>query len=295
MGSAGAGYQLFTNGGVRAAYTVCRLGEANFYLVAGASDERLFLDELWRSLSAEAGVVVRNVTLERGCFAVIGPAAREALAAVVDADLAADSWPPGHVRSISVGLAPDVRIMRVGSTGELGWELHHPIAYQRYLLDRLLAAGQACGMRLVGRRALNALRLEKSYAAAGPDMNAEVTAVEAGLADVLDLDKGPFVGRDAVYAELARGARRTLATIMIATKDASVRGHESVYHEGRLAGRITSGAFSPYFGQDVALALLPLALGRPGTELTVPVLDDTCAARVVAASPYDPADLRGRG
>jgi dimethylglycine dehydrogenase len=84
---------------------------------------------------------------------------------------------------------------------------------------------------------------------------------------------------------------RRLTTITIATRGASV-GHESVYRAGRLAGRVTSGGFSPYFGQDIALALLPAALSASGTEPSVPVLDAICAARVVADSPYDPEGSR---
>jgi dimethylglycine dehydrogenase len=292
VGTAGAGYLLFETGGVRAGFAVSRLAEDLFYLVGGARTERLDLDALWRLLPADGGVVLRNVTMERGCFAVTGPKARELLADLVEADLSNAAFPPGTVRTLSIGLAADVRLVRTSSTGELGWELHHPIAYQRHLLDRILAAGARHRLRLVGQRALNPLRLEKSYPAVGPDMNVEISALAAGLGPVLALEKGPFIGRDAILRLQADPPARRLATIVIATRGASVLGHEGLYRAGRLAGRITSGAFSPTFGEDVALALLPAALAVPGTELTVPVLDAVCTARVVADSPYDPQGLR---
>jgi len=292
VGTAAAGYQLFHNGGVRAAFTVCRLEQELFYLVSTARTERLDFDELSRALPPSGGVQLRNVTPERGCFAVTGPRSRDLLAGLVEADLSNQAFPQGAVRTVSIGLAPDIRMVRTSSTGELGWELHHPIAYQRHLLDRILATGASHGLRLIGQRALNPLRLEKSYPVVGPDMNVEINAIEAGLGSALALDKGPFVGREALRRLQAAPPARRLATIMIATQGASVLGHEGIYDGARLVGRITSGAFSPTFGQDVALARLPPALGQPGTKLTVPVLDGLCEARVVADSPYDPEGRR---
>jgi dimethylglycine dehydrogenase len=292
VGRVGAGYLLLATGGVRSGFAVYRLEEDLFYLVTGARTERLDCDALWRLLPPEGGVALRNVTMAHGCFAVTGPRARELLADIVESDLSNAAFPAGAVRTLAIGLAPGVRLARVSSTGELGWELHHPIAWQRHLLDRILAGGAQHGLRLVGQRALNPLRLEKSYPAVGPDMNAEITAVEAGLGGALAPEKGPFVGREALLRQQALPPARRLATLLIATQGASVLGHEGVYRDGRLAGRITSGAFSPTFGQDVALALLPPVLAVPGTELAVPVLDAVCPARVVADSPYDPEGLR---
>ncbi len=291
-GSVAAGYQLFPNGGVRAAYAVHRLDEQSFYLTFAPHNERLFADELWRMLPADGGVTLRNVTMAFGCFAIAGPKARDVLAGLADGDFATAQFPPGAIRMASIGLAHDVRIARTGGTGELEWELHHPIAYQRHLLERILAAGAPHGLRLIGRRALNPLRLEKSYAAAGPDLNSEISAAEAGLLAALDLGKGDFVGRAALLDLSRRPPPRRLVTISIDTQGASVLGHESVLHEGRVVGRVTSGAFSPYFGHDIALALLPAGLSQPGAALTVPVLDSVRPARVVANSPYDPGNLR---
>jgi dimethylglycine dehydrogenase len=292
VGAACAGYQLFENGGVRAAYTVSRLEENLFYLMSGARSEQLNFDELWRLLPHDDGVALRNVTMERGSFAIAGPRSRDVLAFLIEASLSNDAFPPGAVKTMCVGLAHDVWVMRVSSTGELGWELHPPIAYQRHLLERILAARIGHGLRPIGQRALNPLRLEKSYRAIGSDMNVEISALDAGLASMLDLDKGPFIGRDAVRQLQARRQTRRLATITIATQGASLLGHETVYHMAKPPGRITSGGFSPYFGHDIALALLPVELSTPGTELTVPVLDDVRDARVIADSPYDPEGLR---
>ena len=293
-GCIGAGYQLFAHGGVRAAYAVDRIDERLFLLTFGVHNERLFEDALRRLLPTDGSAALRNVGMGFGCFTVTGPKARAVLADVLAVDPFAAGLLPGSARTMRVGLAHDVRVACVSSTGELGWDLLHPIAYQRHLLDSILAAGAPHGLRLVGRRALNPLRLEKSYPVVGPDMNAEISPLEAGILGALDIDKGPFVGRDALLRLRERAPSRVLATISVASNGASVLGHESVLHAGRCVGRVTSGAYSPTFGHDIALAMLPPALSAPGTELAVPVLDALCRAWVVAASPYDPDNLRLR-
>jgi dimethylglycine dehydrogenase len=292
LGTAAAGYQLFENGAVRAAYTVARLADDLFYLVSAARAERLNFDELWRLLPQDGSVTLRNVTMAHGCFAITGPKSREVLAELLNIELSNDACPPASVKTISAGLAADLRLLRVSATGELGWELHCPVAYQPYLLDRLLAQGLPVGLRLVGQRALNPLRLEKSYRAVGPDLNIEISALEAGLGPALDMEKDGFVGRAALWRLRGRNEGRRLVTIELETEGASLLGHEGVYHEGKLAGRITSGAFSPWFARDIALALMPASLALPGTRLSVPVLDSVRPARVIPDSPYDPANLR---
>jgi dimethylglycine dehydrogenase len=291
-GTVGAGYLLFENGGVRAGFAVYRLDETRFELGCGPSSERLYADELWRRLPQDGSVALRPVTMQYGCFELAGPRARDVLADLVEIDLSTEQFPPGAIRSAALGLAHDVRLVRTGSTGELGWELVHPIAYQRTLLERILAVGATHGLRLIGQRALKPLRLEKSYPAVGPDMNVEISAIEAGIAGSLDLRKGVFPGRASVLRPAARAPARVLATLSITSDGASVLGHESVRHEGRTVGRVTSGAYSPYFRHDIALALLPAALSVPGTPLQVPILDRLCPAQVVAPSPYDPENLR---
>lgn len=294
-GMSAGGYQLFERGGVRASYTVVRLDEALFYLVGSPRSERLNFDELWRRLPRDGSVTLRNVTAERGGFSVTGPAARDILRGLAETDLGREAFPQGAVRLANVGLAGDVRLIRTGSTGELGWDLHVPIAYERHLLDCLLDHGAGHSLRLVGQRALNDLRLEKSYAAVGPDLNREISALEGGLETVLAFDKGDFIGGDALSAERGREPSRRLATLSIDIRNgAAPLGHEGVYHEGKLAGRITSGGFSPSFNHGIALALLPPPLCEPGTELKVPLLDTWCAATVLPPSPYDPENLRSQ-
>lgn len=126
------------------------------------------------------------------------------------------------------------------------------------------------------------------------DMNPELTAWESNLERFIRLDKGEFIGRQALVRQKEQGVKQRSVTISIDTDGASSFIHEGVYHDGKLAGRITSGGYAYTLGYDVAFALLPVELGNPGTELEVPILGEMRKARVIAESPYDPDALRGR-
>jgi dimethylglycine dehydrogenase len=234
------------------------------------------------------------VTNERGCFTVVGPKAREVLQSLTEMDLSNEGFPWFAVKSGTVGLASDLRLLRVNYEGELGWELYHPLCYQRHLLEALLSAGAPHGLRLIGLHALEALRLEKSYRAMYRDMNPELTAWESNLDRFVRLDKGDFIGKQALLRQREDGVKQRSVTISIETDGVSSLIHEGVYHNGKLAGRITSGGYAYTLGCDVAFALLPVELGDPGTELEVLILGEMCKARVIPESPYDPEALRGR-
>jgi dimethylglycine dehydrogenase len=287
-------HHLTRDGGVRGEYMVARLADDTFYLISTPRAERWNFDELSRLLPDDGSVLLRNVTNDRGCFTIVGPKSREVLQAVTEIDLSNASFPWFSVRSGTVGLASDVRLLRVNYEGELGWELYHPLCYQRHLLDELISAGKPHGLRLVGLYALESLRLEKSFRAMYRDLNPELTAWESGLDRFVCLEKGEFIGRDALIRQKEKGIVRRLATLAIETQGASSLMHEGVYQQDRLVGRITSGGFAHSLGHDIALALLPVDLCTIGTEFEVPILGKTRKARVIADSPYDPKSLRSR-
>jgi dimethylglycine dehydrogenase len=282
-------HQLTRSGGVQAEYMVARLADDAFYLISTPRAERWNFDDLSKLLPNDGSVDLRNVTNERGCYTIVGPKAREVLQAVTEVDLSNKAFPWFSLRTGTVGLASDVRILRVNYEGELGWELYHPLSFQRQLLDELLAAGQPHGLRLVGLYAL-----ESSYRAMYRDMNPELTAWESSLDRFIALDKGDFIGRDALVQQKEKGVKRRSVTLAIDTNGASSLIHEGVYHKGKLVGRITSGGFAHTLRHDVAFALLPVELGAIGTELDVPILGEKRKARVIAESPYDPKSLRSR-
>ncbi|WP_286181355.1 aminomethyltransferase family protein, partial [Rhizobium sp. ICMP 5592] len=294
VGRVNLSHHLTRNGGVQAEYIVSRLEDGTFYLISTPRAERWNFDDLSKLLPKDGTVQLRNTTNERGCFTIVGPKAREVLQGLTEMDLSNEAFPWFGVKSGTVGLATDVRLLRVNYEGELGWELYHPLCYQRHLLEALLAAGGPHGLRLIGLQALESLRLEKSYRAMYRDMNPELTAWESGLDRFIRLDKGEFIGKQALLRQKEQGVKQRSVTISIDTDGASSLIHEGVYRNGKLAGRITSGGYAYTLGCDVAFALLPVELGNPGIELEVPILGEMRKARVIAESPYDPDALRGR-
>jgi dimethylglycine dehydrogenase len=285
---------LAPRGGVLCEFTVTRLGEDFFYLVGTPRGERHDFDLLEKLLPKDGGVSLRNATLERGCFTVVGPAAREVLQPITDTDLSNDSFPWLTARSATVGLASDVRMLRVSYEGELGWELYHPICHQSHLLDELLKAGEPHGLQLVGNRAIESLRLEKSYRAMYRDMNVEHTALESGLDRFLKFDKEGFIGRDALLRQKQQGLGRRLVTLKVETVDADAYSNENVYSNGALVGRVTSGAHSHHFGHCLSMAYLDIDHALEGRELEVAVLGERRRATVIADSPYDAGNQRPR-
>ncbi len=282
-------------GGVRAEFTVTRLTDDLFYLVATPRGERHDFDCLLKLLPDDGSVRLHNATLERGCFTLVGPKSRDLLQGLVDEDLSNGAFPWLTAQTATVAWASEVHMLRVNYEGELGWELYHPICYQHHLLDTLLAAGADHGLRLAGNRAIESCRLDKSYRAMYRDLNIEHTALEAGLERFVRFDKNEdFIGRDALLRQKEAGLSRRMVTLKVETVDADAYSNEGVYRDGQLVGRVTSGASSHTLGHCISMAYLDIDHAQEGTELEIPLLGTTRKATVIADSPYDPANERPR-
>jgi dimethylglycine dehydrogenase len=178
-----------------------------------------------------------------------------------------------------------VNAIRVAYTGELGWELHHPIEMQRYLWNLLTEAGEKHGMKLVGARAQNWLRQEKSYRAFGNELGRDATPMEADLPRFIDLSKD-FHGK----AEMeAKGVRSKCVTLLIdGPADADPWGREALYHGDVKVGRLTSGGYSVAFEKSIGMGYVSPELAVVGTKLQVKMFDQLWDAEIVEDSPYDP-------
>ena len=285
---------LTHKGTVRAEFTVTRLDHDLFYLVGTPRGERHDFDLLEKSLPEDGSVTLRNATFERGCFTVVGPNARRLLENLVDGDLSNEAFRWMTAQSLTVGLASDVRMMRVNYEGELGWELYHPIPYNLHLFDEIVKAGAEHGLAHAGYRAIESLRLEKSYRAMYRDMDIEHTALESGLERFVKFDKEEFVGRNALLTQQQQGLAKRLVTLRVQTVDADAFMNEAVYRDGALAGRVTSGATSHHVGQCLSMAYLDIEHAEVGTELEIRLLDNLCPAVVIEDAPYDPGNQRPR-
>jgi len=287
-------YALTAAGTTRTEYTIVRNGENNYYLVsAGAWTEydADFLRKAAEDKMEEFGYIeIQDVTTQWGVFAIAGPKSRDVLKKVIsdaepDTALSNKRFPWLSVRQIELGMCP-VNAIRVAYTGELGWELHHPIEMQNYLWDLLTEAGAEFDMKLVGARAQNWLRQEKSYRAFGTELGRDATPAEADLPRFIDLSKD-FHGK----AEMeALGVRVKCCTLLIdGPEDADPWGREVLYTpEGERVGRLTSGGYSVAFEKSIGMGYVKPELAVEGTKLKVKMLDQLWDATVTCDSPYDP-------
>lgn len=292
-------YALTATGTTRTEYTIVRLAENDYYLVSAgawhAYDED-FLAKAVEDKEADFGRLnLEDVTTRWGVFALAGPRSRDILKELIrdaapETALTNKRFPWLSMRNIELGMCP-VRAIRVAYTGELGWELHHPIEMQNYLFDQLIAAGERHGMKLVGGRAQNWLRQEKSYRAFGNELGRDATPLEAALDRFVDLAKD-FHGKEAM---LATGIRSKCVTLLIdGPSDTDPWGKEALTHEGVKIGRLTSGGYSVAFGKQIGMGYVRPDLATVGQRLKVRILRQDWDATVVEDSPYDPANARIR-
>jgi dimethylglycine dehydrogenase len=283
-------YLLTERGGVRAEFTLTRIGPERFYLISAGALETHDFDVLEKLLPADNSVRLDKVTTQRGVLVLAGPRSREALAKVADIDVSSKAFPWLTARRLSIKAA-GVIAMRVNFVGELGYELHHPIEMQNAIFDALMAAGAPFGVKPFGIRAMDSLRLEKSYKLVGRELSIEYAALESDLQRFVDFDKGPFLGREALVAWKGRGFTNRLVTLEVqGVTDADARGSEPVTKNGEMIGRTTSGGYGWRTGKSLALAMVKPEFSRIGDEVDVRILGETRRAIVILDSPYDPAN-----
>ncbi|MYH58198.1 MAG: FAD-dependent oxidoreductase [Boseongicola sp. SB0675_bin_26] len=292
-GRVGLTYALTAHGTTRSEYTIMREAEDRFLLVsAGAwhAYDRDFLLKAVEDREAELGRInVEDWTGRLGVFAIAGPKSRDVLKTLIrdpdpDAALSNARFPWLSLRQVEFGMCPTLAA-RVAYTGELGWELHHPIEMQNHLWDRLVEAGAPHDMKLVGARAQNWLRQEKSYRAFGTELGRDATPIEADLGRFVDLEKD-FHGKARM---METGVRFKCVTLLVdGPEDADPWGREALYSGERRVGRLTSGGYSVHFGKSIAMGYVAPDQAQPGFRLQVRMQDKLWDAEVTEDSPYDP-------
>ena len=173
-------HALNTKGGVHSEFTIAKESDDSFYLVSAGAFQRLDHDWIKKWMPNDRSVIFENITNSIGVLVVAGPKSRDLLSKISNADLSNKAFPWLSAQKIDVGLAPSIA-MRMNFVGELGWELHHPIEYQNYIFDRLMEAGNEFGVKPFGIRAMDSLRIEKTYKLVGTEMSIEYAAYESGL------------------------------------------------------------------------------------------------------------------
>ncbi len=271
---------------------------------AGADDERFLVfgsgvaeryHQRWFDARLPAGADVSYQALGPGLagLAIAGPASRELLQGLTDTDLSPDAFGFLDIRRIEVEMVP-VLAARISFTGDLGYELWVEPAYQARLFDVLVEAGRAHGLRLFGGRALDSLRLEKSYGAWATEYRPVYDPYEAGLGMFVKPGKGKFVGRDAAEAVRERGPERRLVSFTVDADDADVIGDEPIWHDGEVVGKVTSGGYAHAARASVALGYVPAALASAHGGFAIEVVGQRRPAVRLDECLFDPAGARMR-
>jgi glycine cleavage system aminomethyltransferase T/glycine/D-amino acid oxidase-like deaminating enzyme len=284
---------LNPRGGIECDFTVTRLAEDRFRIVTGTAFGQH--DSAWiRSHAPDDGsVLVEDVTSRYACLGLWGPAARDLLQPLTEADLGNDAFPYMRARELSVGFVPCLAV-RVTYVGELGWELYCPAEFGRRLWDTIWDAGEEHGLVAGGYKAIDSLRLEKGYRVWGADITPDENPFEAGLGFAVKLDKGDFVGRDALLAARERPPERTLACLVLDDPRSVALGSEPVRMGGEILGRVTSGGYGYSVERSIAYAYVPAESAEVGLPVEVEIFGDWVGGRIAEEPLWDPAGERIR-
>jgi dimethylglycine dehydrogenase len=273
-------------------FTLCRLTQERFFLIGTYAAERYYLRWFERHMPA-SGVSVRACAMEYVGLSVAGPRSRELLQSLVDADLSTSAFPFMSFRALDVGMVPAL-VGRLSFTGELGYEIWVTSDYQRALFDLLTRAGRQLGVRHFGGRALNSMRLEKSFGTWAREYRPIYGPFEAALGRFVDLRKDSFIGRDAAVAEQAAGGARRLITLELAAHDSDAIGDEPIWHADQVVGWVTSGGYAHSVQKSLALGYVNREVAHQTSGFAVELIGERCAAVRLAAPAFDPDGRRMR-
>ena len=286
------GHLLNANGFIESEITVTRLAEDHYYVLSAAVAQLHDFDQFaWRKHNDEQ-VTITDITDDYGVLVLAGPLARDVLEKCTGEKLSNNAfrWLTG--KSATVANVEGVRLLRVNYVGELGWELHVPMAEMPQVFDALMAAGKPLGLSLFGTYAMNSLRMEKSYRGWGSELTTEIDMIEASMERFLRLDKQDFIGKAPTLSNKQRGPRMKLVTMEVDNTDSDCMGNEPVYHGGKIVGLTTSGGYGHKVEKSLAFAYVDPQLTADGTAFEIMVFTEKRQARIIPESIWDAANTR---
>jgi len=283
---------LNENGKLIGDFTMCRISAERFLLVGTYAAER-FYQRWFEARLAGFKVQVRACAMEWLGLSIAGPASRELLQSLVDDDLGSGAFPFMSFRAMDVGLVPAL-VGRLSFTGDLGYEIWVKSEFHRELYERLVAAGKPLGLRHFGGRALNSMRMEKSFGSWAREYRPIYGPFEANLDRFINLKKTDFVGRTAALAEKTSGGQRKLITLDIDAKDCDAIADEPIWLNGRVVGWVTSGAYGHSVGKSLALGYVDRESAQATTGFEVELIGERRAALRLDNPAFDPSGQRMR-
>ncbi len=280
-------YSMICNerGGIKDDIFIYAVAPEEFLVCVNASNREKIFTWMRAQLAAGDACRVTDRSEELAQLALQGPDSTELLSMLKIDGLAA--LKPRHLLRSKM-FDESVLIARTGYTGELGYELYLPARSVRRLWNHLMEIGQPKGLKPAGLGSRDLLRLEMGYLLYGNDIDEDTTPLEAGAGWLVHLNKGGFVGRDALLRQQTAGIERRLVSFELLEKavprhGCSILGPDT---NANPVGLVTSGNFSPLLQKGIGLGYVPLALAEPGTNLHIDIRGKRSAAVVVKAPFY---------
>lgn len=281
--------------------SVTRLGKDRFWLVGSYYlqdwHQRWFRQNMSDSLAGRVNIT--NLSENWLGFSLSGPKSRAILSALTRSDVSHKALPFMACAQMDVGPTKAV-VARLSLTGELGYEINVPASQQLALWNALHEAGAEHGMKAIGMRAQDSMRLEKAYGIWSLEFTADKTPDVCGLDKFIDFDKpAAFIGRDmalkarnSAFSSSSSPTSERLVLMEIDTVDAEVSGYEPVFLGNERVGYVTSGCYGHHVKKSLALGYVRSDIANGAVvELTIPVIGTSRKARVLKEAPYDPKGL----
>jgi sarcosine oxidase subunit alpha len=283
---------------------VCaRVGPQEWYMTTTSSGAGAIFEwiQWWVQSGWGQDVHVTDLTDAYGAINLAGPRSREVLAGLTALDVSNAAFPYMHTRDAEVAGAPG-RILRIGFTGELSYEIHVPAGYTQAVWDALIAAGQAHGIKPFGLEAQRVLRLEKAHIIVSQDTDASTDPLSADLARAVKLDKPDFLGKRSLVRIAAEGSKQKLVGFKMANPNVTPEEGLQIVRPGSagrqtIIGWVSSARYSPTLQAAIGLCWLPAELASlPGALFTIRLQDGAglAEARVHHGPFYDPDGERLR-
>ncbi len=280
-----------SKGRIEADLTIITRCEDCFWLITGSAlgvrDKHWVKSnlEIYQQTHANTQVALRDVTSAYGVINLAGPVARKVLEKVTDCDVSHEGFPFMSSKKIQVGYAPALAY-RVTYIGELGWELYISVEYIQYVYELLKSAGEEFGIRDIGYKTIDSLRLEKRYLAWGVDITPDYNPYEAGLQFLINWNKGEFVGSEALQQIGEVGVKRKLVCLAL-DEPLPVFGGEAIFAEGKPVAISTSGNYGYSVGKSLVLAYLPVE-NLDADSFEVESFGQRSSAQLIKGAAYDP-------
>jgi aminomethyltransferase len=254
---------------------VHRLTQEQYLICVNAANTDKDFD--WIVEHNSAGAEVRNVSSQYSQLALQGPRAAEIVAKVSSVNLAGLKYYWFcRARFCDVGGL----LARTGYTGEDGFEFYFAPGDSERVWNTLIEAGKSEGLVPAGLGARNTLRLEAGYPLYGHELDEDTTLLEANLGWITKLEKGEFIGRDALIEQRARGTRKKLVGFEMTGQGIARDGYD-LYVASELAGRVTSGSYAPFLKKNIGMAYTSSPLASSGSEVEIEIRGRRAGARIV--------------